>query len=230
MIGIIGAMESEVETLMERMEEVEIIQKASMEFCKGKLCGKDTVLVQSGIGKVNAAVCTQILIDVFDVELVINTGIAGAVNEELELGDVVISEDAFYHDVDAVEFGYERGQVPQMEVMYFPADDALVEIARRVNKQVNPSLNTVIGRIGTGDQFIASVPLKKWMLSTFKVDCVEMEGAAIAHTAYLNNVSFVIIRAISDKADSHAETDYHAFEKFAIENSVRLVCGMIPEL
>ena len=230
MIGIIGAMDVEVNHLKKDMKMESISRKAGMEFCKGELKGQQVVVVRSGIGKVNAAVCTQILADVFGVDGVINTGIAGSLNADINIGDVVISTDVVHHDMDAVNFGYPLGQIPQMDVFSFQADEKLAEKARKVCEKVNPEIKVFRGRIVSGDQFIADKAVKKRIEQTFHGFCTEMEGAAIAQAAYLNRIPFVIIRAISDKADDSATMDYPTFEKKAVEHSVRLVEGLIEAL
>jgi len=227
-IGIIGAMEEEVAALKEAMEIQEVVEKASMTFCKGVLCGKDVVVVRSGIGKVNAGICAQILVDRFEVDVLINTGIAGSLNAAIDIGDMVISTDAVHHDMDATIFGDEIGQVPRMAVRYFPADAELVAKAKAANEKANPDIKTFTGRVATGDQFVASKEVKERIVSNFGAYCTEMEGVGIAHAAYLNNISYVIIRAISDKADNSATMDYPEFEKQAIVHSVRLVKELLP--
>ncbi len=230
MIGIIGAMEEEVAALKEAMEIAETAEYASMDFCRGTLGGKDVVIVRSGIGKVNAAVCTQVLVDRFKVSRLINTGIAGSLDAQIDIGDIVISTEAVQHDVDATIFGDPVGQVPQMDTFAFPADRILVEKAREANRKVNPDIHTFTGRIASGDQFIASGEVKERITENFHALCTEMEGAAIAHAAYLNKVSCVIIRAISDKADNSAVMDYPEFERQAIAHNVRLVKELISML
>ena len=230
MIGIIGAMFEEVEMLMDMMEGKEIIEVASMQFAKGNLQGKDVVVVQSGIGKVNAGICAQILVDKFQVEKLINTGIAGSLDARIDIGDIVISTDAVQHDMDAVAFGYPLGQIPRMDTLAFPADENLIEIARRANANANPELHTFIGRVATGDEFVASDESKTKIKDNFDALCAEMEGAAIAQVAYLNKIPYVIIRAISDKADHSATVDYPEFEKKAIRHSVRLMEEILKTL
>ena len=223
MIGIIGAMEEEVAALKEAMEIEETVEQAGMTFCKGTLCGKEAVVVRSGIGKVNAGICAQILVDRFRADTLINTGIAGSLDAKIDIGDMVISTDALHHDMDATEFGYPVGQVPRMEVMSFPADEELVKKAVQASEKANPDIHTFTGRVASGDQFIASREVKDKIVENFHPLCVEMEGAGIAHAAHLNKVSYVIIRAISDKADNSASVDYPTFERQAIAHSVRLV-------
>lgn len=230
MIGIIGAMEEEVSLLKEEMEIEEMVSLASMDFCKGNLEGKEVVVVKSGIGKVNAGVCAQILIDKFGVDVLINTGIAGSLDSAIDIGDMVISTDAVEHDVDASVFGDPVGQIPRMDTFSFPAEPRMVELARIANETVNPDVHTFTGRIVSGDQFVSSTEVKDRLVRLFDAKCTEMEGAAIAHVAYLNKVSCVIIRAISDKADNSATMDYPTFEKQAIARSVRLVKNLVPRI
>ncbi|MFV0362109.1 MAG: 5'-methylthioadenosine/adenosylhomocysteine nucleosidase [Suipraeoptans sp.] len=230
MIGIIGAMEEEVSVLKDIMEDKEISEHAGMTFNKGKLCGKEVIVVKSGVGKVNAGICTQILIDKFGVTMLVNTGVAGALDYKIEIGDVVISTDSVQHDVNAVAFGYEVGQIPRMDTLFFKADEKLANWAKAVNEAVNPEVKTYIGRIATGDQFIADAKTKKRIIDDFSPLCVEMEGAAIAQVAYMNKVPYIISRAISDKADDSAQVDYPEFEAKAIERSVRLIQELMSSL
>ena len=230
MIGIIGAMEEEVALLKEAMLIEKIEEYAAMSFCKGTLCGQNVVVVKSGIGKVNAALCAQILVDRFQVDTLINTGIAGSLDAHINIGDMVISTDAVQHDMDASIFGDPVGQIPRMDTFSFPADEKLVAKAVAANIEANPDIHTFTGRIVSGDQFVSSKEVKDRLVSTFGARCTEMEGAAIAHAAYLNKVSCVIIRAISDKADNSATMDYPTFEKQAIAHSVRLVKTLLKNM
>ena len=228
MIGIIGAMEEEVAALKSEMADAKVTEFASMTFYKGTLCGKDTVVVRSGIGKVNAAICAQILVDKFGVDTLINTGVAGSLDADINIGDIVISTDAVQHDMDVSMLGDPVGQIPRMDTFSFPADEKLVKMAVEVNKEVNPDIQTFTGRVLSGDQFISGKEKKEYLVKTFDGKCAEMEGAAMAQTAYLNKVSYVIIRAISDKADNSATMDYPEFEKQAIAHSVALVKELLP--
>ncbi|MBQ4284716.1 MAG: 5'-methylthioadenosine/adenosylhomocysteine nucleosidase [Lachnospira sp.] len=223
MIGIIGAMDEEVEQIVEAMSVERVETKAQMKFMAGKLAGKDVVIVRSGIGKVNAAVCTQILVDDFNVDYVINTGIAGSLKAEIDIADVVISSDVLHHDMDATGFGYALGQIPRMDTLSFEADARLIALAKEACAKVVPGIGTHVGRVVSGDQFISDKAVKERISGNFDGFCTEMEGAAIAQAAYLNKVPFVILRAISDKADDSATMDYPTFEKQAIANSVLLL-------
>ena len=227
-IGIIGAMEQEVAKIKEKMQDVTITSRARMDFYEGTLEGKKVVVVRSGIGKVNAGMCTQILADVFGVEAVINTGIAGSLNNDVNIGDIVLSTDVLHHDMDATVFGDPAGQIPRMDTLSFPADKELVKKAVAANEKANPDIHTFTGRVASGDQFISDKEVKERIVSLFHPMCVEMEGAGIAQAAYLNKVSYVIIRAISDKADNSATMDYPTFEKKAIAHSVRLMKELLP--
>lgn len=229
-IGIIGAMDLEVEHLKGEMQISRIVDKAGMEFYTGTLKGVDVVIVRSGIGKVNAGLCAQILADVFQVTHIINTGVAGSLNAKLDIGDILISRDALYHDMDVRIFGYQLGEVPQMGCCEFKADKAMIEAAVSSCKEVNPDIHVEVGRILSGDQFISDKAKKETLIADFQGDCTEMEGAAIAHSAYLNKIPFVIIRSISDKADDSAEMDYPTFEREAAKHSAKLVEHMITLL
>ena len=229
-IGIIGAMEVEVAILKEKMEDVRIIKKASMDFYEGILAGKKVVVVRSGIGKVNAGICAQILADVFSVDAIINTGIAGSLNKNINIGDIVLSTDVVQHDMDATGFGYRKGQIPQMPVFFFNADDNLRRLAAEVCKEVNPDIQVFEGRIASGDQFVCDQDVKNRIVSEFSAYATEMEGAAIGQAAYLNEIPFLVVRAISDKADGSAQMDYSEFEKAAVDHSVRLTINMLARI
>lgn len=229
-IGIIGAMEVEVAILKEKMEDVRIIKKASMDFYEGILAGKKVVVVRSGIGKVNAGICAQILADVFSVDAIINTGIAGSLNKNINIGDIVLSTDVVQHDMDATGFGYRKGQIPQMPVFFFNTDDNLRRLAAEVCKEVNPDIQVFEGRIASGDQFVCNQDVKNRIVSEFSAYATEMEGAAIGQAAYLNEIPFLVVRAISDKADGSAQMDYSEFEKAAVDHSVRLTLNMVARI
>lgn len=230
MLGIIGAMSQEVANLKEAMSGVTVQRAAGMDFYQGKLKGKEVVVVRSGIGKVNAAVCSQILVDRYQVTAIINTGIAGSLRSEINIGDIVLSKDTLQHDMDAVGFGYPLGQIPQMEQSVFEGDDRMIRMARECCAKVVPEIGVHVGRVLSGDQFVSDIVKKAWLAETFQGYCTEMEGAAIAQTAYLNQIPFLIIRAISDKADDSAEMDYEVFEKQAIEHSVKLMLALVENM
>ena len=229
-IGVIGAMEEEVSMLIGQMKNKETKVMAGMEFNRGKLWDIDAVIVKSGIGKVNMAICTQILVDVYKVTAVINTGVAGGLYKKLNVGDIVISSDVVQHDMDATGFGYKPGQIPRMDVYSFPADQALMKLAEESCKLVNTDIQCFTGRVATGDQFISSNEKKQWIIDNFDAYCAEMEGGAMAQTAYLNKVPFVVIRAISDKADNSATVTYEEFEQQAIVHTMKLLAAMFLKM
>ena len=229
-LGIIGAMAIEIETLKEQMENVRSSTRTGMEFWEGRLEDLDVVVVQCGVGKVNAAMCAQILVDDFEVDAIVNTGIAGSLKAEINIGDIVICSDTLQHDMDATGFGYPVGVIPQMECSTFVADETLQKLAQECCAVVNPEISTFVGRVVSGDQFISDKGKKQWLTETFAGYCTEMEGAAIAQAAYRNQVPFLIIRAISDKADDSATMDYPEFEAKAVEHSVNLMMAMAEKL
>lgn len=230
LIGIIGAMDQEVRQLADEIVGKTVLKKAGMEFIEGELCGKQVVVVVSGIGKVNAGICTQILADVFEVDCVINTGVAGSLRNEINIGDIVVSTDAVQHDMDVVSLGYEPGQIPGLPSLAFKADEKLVELACEICRKENPDIQVFKGRVASGDQFISDKETKDRIIGTFDASCAEMEGASIAQAAVLNGIPYVVLRAISDKADGSAHMDYPAFEQMAIKHSINLVHGMLRSL
>ena len=230
MIGIIGAMEEEVAHLKEAMQVEKTVERAAMTFVKGKLDGKDVVVVRSGIGKVNAGICAQILADLFEVDTLINTGVAGSLDAALDIGDIVISTDAVQHDMDVSALGDPVGQIPRMDTFAFPSDERMVQLDVQANEEANPDIHTFTGRVVSGDQFVSDGAVKERLVTQFQAKCTEMEGAAIAQAAYLNKISCVIIRAISDKADNSSTMDYAAFEKQAITHTVRLVRNLMGKV
>ncbi len=215
-LGIVGAMDVEVKTLQNNMEDISIIEKAGMTFYSGNLKGIDCVVVQCGVGKVNAALCVQCLCDCFEVTHIVNTGVAGSLCAELDIGDLVISQDAVYHDFDChvLNDNYVVGQVPGLNVRKFPADESLMALAFAAAENVNPGHNR-IGTVASGDQFVCTKEHKAQIIADTAAMCTEMEGAAIAHGAWRNGVPFVVLRAISDKADDSSEMDYPTFEAIA---------------
>ncbi|MDO5695483.1 MAG: 5'-methylthioadenosine/adenosylhomocysteine nucleosidase [Eubacteriales bacterium] len=218
--GIIGAMAQEVEALTEGMESVTIREIAGRKFYVGRYHGCDVVVVESGIGKVNAAVTAQILIDRFEIRSLINTGIAGALSPRVNIGDVILSTDVAQYDVDVTAFGHAPGQIPGMAMRTWTASDFLREAAAGV--QIGGG-RIYAGRIITGDRFLADDTEKRHLYQLWQADCVEMEGAAIAQTASMNNIPFLVVRSISDKADGTADMDYDRFCGIASANSLAVI-------
>ncbi|OOB78819.1 MAG: 5'-methylthioadenosine/S-adenosylhomocysteine nucleosidase [Epulopiscium sp. Nuni2H_MBin001] len=230
MIGIIGAMEEEVIAIKRCMKINTTKTKAQMEFCLGTFKDKDVVVVRCGIGKVNAAICTQVLIDDFGVNTIINTGVAGGLYPEINIGDVVISSDTVQHDMDTTVFGDKKGFIPRLNKAFFEADERLINIAKTAAEEVIAPYKVYVGRIASGDQFVSSMQVREEIYTTFTAYCAEMEGAAIAHTCYLNELPFVIIRAISDKADHSASMNFEDFTELAARNATKILEKMVEAI
>lgn len=231
MIGIIGAMDSEVRTLKSMIESCETSEVSGLTFYSGKLNGKDVVVVQSGIGKVNAALCAEILCIKFGVSKVINTGIAGATGKGLGVFDFVVSTSTVYHDFDTTAFGYKLGQVPGMAEQ-FTADSNMVDAAVAAFEKTDFAKEHKImkGLIASGDQFISGGDKKNFIKDNFKPLCVEMEGCAIAHACSVNKVPFIIIRCMSDMADETVESTYSFNEDTCAEASAKFVLEVLKKL
>lgn len=226
-LGIIGAMDVEVSTLKSSMENKIEKTIAGSVYCEGILENLPVVVVQCGVGKVNAALCVQVLCDCFHVTHVVNTGVAGSLDAKLDIGDFVISCDAIYHDFDChvLNVNYPVGQVPGLTVRAFPADDFLMKLAYRSADIEHPG-HAYMGTVASGDQFVCDKAQKQTIVENTGGLCTEMEGAAIAHGAWKNGVPFVIIRAISDKADDSAQMDYPTFEAIAAKRCAEVTKSM----
>lgn len=229
-IGIIGAMEVEVAYLKEVMTITNTKTIALQEYCEGKIGDMDVVVVECGIGKVRAGMCVQVLVDIFHVTHILNTGVAGSLNHVINVGDVVVSTDAIFHDVNANNFGYELGEVPSVGRVSFEADPMLRTLAKEAVLKAAKEVQVFEGRITTGDQFICDSEKKQWIRDTFHGECCEMEGAAIGEASYLNQIPFVIIRAISDKADEETHITYEEFEAKAALHCAKIVEYMISHM
>ena len=228
--GIIGAMEAEVSALCNEILNKEVVEYAGLSFFCGSLFGKNVVIVKSGIGKVNAALCAQALILKFGVTKIINTGIAGAFAKGLGVFDFVVSTAAVYHDFDTTAFGYKKGQVPGMPEV-FTADEALANAAVTAFEKTEFAKNHKIikGLVASGDQFISDSAAKKTIKSSFDPACVEMEGCAIAQACCLNKVPFVIVRCMSDMADDTVEQTYSFNEEVCANACACFVKKLIEE-
>ncbi len=230
-IGIIGAMDEEVQYLKSIASE----QSEKEGFLSGKINGVPVVIVMSGIGKVNAALCAQRLIIEFGVTHVINTGIAGAAARGLTVLDMVASTDALYHDFDVTGFGYKPTVIPRMETSTFPADKNMLQCALDAFEELKDSDDfrghkLISGRIASGDQFISSSEVKKHIIEICSPACVEMEGAAIAHACFINKIPFLILRCMSDCADDGEESTYDFNDKIAANMSAKLVQNLLKRI
>lgn len=225
MIGIITATKEEFAALNQALNTN---KTGIMNFTRGMLGGKQVAGVQAGIGKVNAALCAQTMIDRFRPEAIVNVGVAGSLSDDLKVGDLVISRDAVQHDFDASFFGQEWWKQFGMETIEFKADEKLVSAADRAADKLGYAHE--VGRIVSGDQFICTWEKKKELGDKFQAQCCEMEGAAIAQVSFLNRIPFVVIRAISDGADDEAGQSYMDFGTFAAQRAVKLIQAMLEEM
>ena len=207
-IGIIGAIDEEIEKLLEQTEVSSTETMAKMVFHKGNLGGADVVIVKSGMGKVNTAICSQILISQYNVSLIINTGFAGALSPEVTIGNIVVSTEVVQHDFDVSPLGSPKGEILS-GLVALPTDKDIVNSACKVIKETLPDVRVFSGRICSGDQFISGKAAKERIINDFGGLCCEMEGAAVGQTCYLNNIPFLVIRAVSDAADEAAGWDFN---------------------
>lgn len=226
-IGIIGAMDAEVSLLKASMTDQKTEVIAQMEFVSGKMGGTEAVVVKCGMGKVNAGICAHTLINRYGVSEVINTGVGGSLDNRIDIGDIVVSTDAVQHDFDVRVIGFQRGEIPYTGLYAFPADPSLIEAAVKAVRDTAPEVKVFEGRVCSGDQFIASSEQKKAIIDNFGGLCCEMEGAAIAQTCYLNQTPYVIIRAISDKADHSEEVSFEKFAEAAGKHCAAIVKTMV---
>ena len=227
-VGIIGAMDSEVSYLKSLVKDACTRTVCGMEFVEGTLEDVPVVVVRCGIGKVNAAACATVVASVLGATHVINTGVAGSLDARVEIGDLVVSTDAVEHDLDVTPLGYAPGEHPDLHLIAFEADASLRGAVTRAAAEAAADVHVFEGRVCSGDQFIGSAAAKARITETFGGMCCEMEGAAIAHVCHLAGVPFVVVRAISDKADDSGNVDYPTFEKAAAEHCARLVLAALP--
>lgn len=229
-IGIIGAMDEEIDPLLEAAQIKSRRVVAGMEYCEGMLEGKPVVIVKCGMGKVNAGVCANTIINDFNCAKVINAGAAGSLDNQIDIGDVVVSVDAVQHDFDVSAIGFKKGEIPFTGLYAFPADEAMRKAAVEAVREAAPEVGVFEGRACSGDQFITTNEQKERITSNFGGMCSEMEGAAIAQVCHLNDIPFVIIRAISDKADGSQAMEFDAFKAEAGARSARVVLRMVQNL
>ena len=228
-LGIIGAEQQEIDLLLELLENREEQQRAGMTFFTGTIHSFPVALVRCGIGKVNAASCAQILIDLYQAAMVLNTGAAGSLDARIDIGDIVVSNEVIQHDLDVTQLGYEPGMIPDTG-MVFKADEQLKILALEAGRQTLSDIRMFEGRILTGDQFISGQEKKNWLAKQFHGLCAEMEGGAVAQVCANNHIPFLILRAISDKADGSATMDYPQFSRMASARSAKLAENLIQKL
>lgn len=221
-IGIIAAMNEEVDTIQKLMTNVTVKQIYELEFIIGKINNRDVVLVKCGVGKVNASRTTQILIDNFDLGYIINVGTAGGLNEKIEIGDIVIGEKLVQHDFDITAAGHEKGYISNIGT-YFYSDKNLIKKTKAIMENMNENFKTYIGTIATGDIFVQDMSVKERIKQEFSPDCTEMEGAAIAQVCTLDKMPFIVIRAISDKPNGNNEVDFETYLQMACERYAKFI-------
>ena len=232
-LGIIGAMDIEVETLKSALSDCKTTKVAEMEFYEGKLNGKDVIVVKCGIGKVNAGRCVQILADKFSVDAVVNTGIGGGIGDGLAVADIVIGTELVQHDFDVTGFGYAKGYMfsgDKDKPTLYKCDSKLIEKLKNASKECLDEKKIKTGRIATGDVFVSDFEKKKEIKETFDAMVCEMEGGAIAQTAVANGLPFVVVRAISDLADGSASESYEQFEKETAYLSAEIIKSFVKNI
>ena len=225
MIGIIAAIVPEIEAVKAAMTDKEVRTVSGIDFVSGKLYDKDAVVAKCGIGKVFAAICAQTMILTYSPDFIINIGVGGTLTDKLSIGDIAISESVVQHDMDTSPLGDPVGLISGINIVHFPADERLVKGLLSAADAVG--VNCIAGTIASGDQFIASKEKKAFIRDTFGAISCEMEGAAIGHTCYVNNVPFAVLRAISDSADDSSHMDYGEFVLLAAERSFNVISEFI---
>lgn len=226
-IGIIVAMHEELAVVLSELQHAETIERAGLQLHRGQYHGKDVIAVICGVGKVHAALCTQLLISEFAVRQVINLGIAGGIGPGIQPGDVVIADTLVQHDMDVTPLGLKPGQIFRLDTFDFSCDPALLDAAQHAAQQL-ASHRSYVGRIVSGDQFIADPAKSRWLHEEFDALACEMESASIAQVCYLNHVPFVCIRSISDNANEGAHMDFDEFMPIAVANASTLLQHLVP--
>ena len=221
-IGMIAAMSEEIASIKKLMSDISVKNIYELEFIVGTIHSKNVVLIKCGVGKVNAARTTQILIDNFDIEYVINVGTAGGLNEEIEIGDIVIAEKLVQHDFDITSFGHEKGYITDTG-KYFNCDEVLINKSKNTISDINKDFNVFVGTIATGDVFVQDINIKDRIKKEFNADCTEMEGAAIAQVCTLDSIPFIVIRSISDQPNGNNSIDFEDFLELACERYAKFI-------
>ncbi len=221
-IGIIGAMDEEIQEYLNLVKNLKEKKWKIFIFYTGKFHNHEVVIVKSGVGKVFASMICQKLIDDFNVNLVLFTGVGGSLNKSLDIGDIIVGIDSVHHDFNAIPLGFKRGQISYTNYRFFESEKKLVDLALKAN--VKPR-KIIKGRILTGDQFFTHADKQKhtYLREELKGDCIEMEGAAVAQVCHINEIPHLVIRTISDKADNSAVVDYNNFKNIVAKNSFKIV-------
>lgn len=221
MIGIIGAMQTEVELLISKIEDAKIRNISGIDFVSGKISQRDVVVAKCGIGKVFAALCAQTMILEYEVEVLINTGVGGAISCELDIGDVAVSDFVVQHDMDTTALGDPIGLISGINVVKIEADRNVVSALCRAAEKCGAKY--LVGTVASGDKFVSDMSVKKKIGDNFSAVVCEMEGAAIGQVCYVNKVPFCVIRAVSDKADGSSGVDYMTFVASAAEKNANIL-------
>ncbi len=229
LIGIIGAMDVEVEGLKAVMDKPEIEIISSVKYYKGKINGTDCVVATAGVGKVNAAVCTQTMILKYSPDAIINIGVAGSLTEELGTGDIAVADRVVEHDMDTTPLGDDAGFITGLDMVYINCDEKFSEILLNAAKEID-GINVKKGVIASGDQFIASQEQRTKIIDNFGAIAAEMEGASIGHVCAMSGVPFGVLRAISDGANGNSSMDFPAFVKIAAKNSINIILKLTEGL
>ena len=228
-IGIIGAMDIEVQALKEMMDNPQVEKISSVEFYSGKIMNIDTVVAVAGVGKVNAAVCAQTMILKYAPDYIINTGVAGGLSPELEIGDIAVADKVCEHDMDTSPVGDELGFITGINKVYMECDKDIVKLMYDAANAVD-DIKAILGTVASGDQFIASDAQRNFIKENFNAIAAEMEGASIGHVCTMNGVKFGVLRAISDGANSDSVVDFPTFTKMAVKNTVEIIKNMFEKL
>ncbi len=226
MVGIIGAMKVEVENLKKLISNCTVENISNIEYYKGQLFNNDVVVAQSGVGKVNAAICTQTMILKYSPDLIINIGVAGSINKKSSMGDVVIATGVIQHDVDTSAVGDPIGMISGINLVNIPCSENVVDALKNVAEKMH-SFKVYTGIIASGDQFLNSQSKTEWISEFFNAIACEMESGSIGQVCYINNIEFGIIRAISDNGDNNSGIDYNEFVQTAAKNSIDLIANFL---
>jgi len=221
------AMKEELEPILEKVEIKEVVEYARNKFYLAKFKGLDLVLAYSKIGKVNAATTATILVEKFGAKKILFSGVAGAIDKDLKIGDLIIATKTAQHDIDLTVFGYEPGYIPESKV-YFECDEELNNIARNVAKKLSIKLKE--GIIASGDQFIHSKEKKEFIAKTFNASAIEMEGGAVGCVAWTLNIPFFMLRSVSDSAEEGAGVDFDEFLEESSKVSAKFLIEMLKEI
>lgn len=228
MIGIIGAMSIEIESLKNLMTDIKCETAAHINFYIGKLNGIECVISVCGVGKVNAAICTQIMISRYSPKAILNVGVAGALKEDIKIGDIVIADYVIQHDIDTSAVGDEKGFISGLNIIKIPCSKSINKKILNISSELNEHIH--IGTIATGDQFIACNKKLINIRDTFGAIACEMEAGSIGHVCFANEVDFAVLRVISDNANSNSRIDYNKFKFVVVEKNTHLIINTIPHI